>query len=96
MDKLLHIYGQGAWHEDVFIVGNRDSLIALRNQIDATLNNNSIRQDYWVGDGEGYGVTIKLLEGDWNTEEWRRLAVPYYEDYAMEKSDTALSPWEIK
>lgn len=58
---LLHVYGQSAWHDDVFIVGNRQALKALREAIGKALEQGQGEtNDVFVADGEGYGVAEKL------------------------------------
>ena len=101
-DKLLHVYGQDAWHDDVWIVGNRPALQLLRNTLDNALAKGMDTTEQidepglFVNDGEGYEVRVLFLEGDWDTMAWRRLAVPYTEDCAKETHENALWPWDIK
>lgn len=94
-DKLLHIFGQGAYHDDVDIVGNREALEELRDTISEALCGVPHHMEAFVNDGEGYSVIVRLLEGDWDASSWQKLAVPYNEDYARENRDDALGPHQI-
>jgi len=93
--KLLHIYGQGAWHGDVYIVGNREALEELRDTIDEALCDVPHSMEAFVNDGEGYELKVVLHEGGWDTKSWKRLAVPYFEKCAIEKREDTIVPWEL-
>ena len=61
--KLLHIFGQGAWHEEVHIVGNREALEALRDTILSCIASKEARSmEAFVNDGEGYKVRDCRIE----------------------------------
>jgi len=94
--KLLHIYGQDAWHDSVHIAGNREALEELRETIDEALCGVPYSMEAMVNDGEFYDVRVVLLEGDWDAEYWQRLAVPYSADCAAEKREQAIMPWMLK
>lgn len=96
MDKLLHIFGQGAPHDDVEIVGNREALEELRKTISEALHGVPYSMEASVNDGEGYEITVQLLEGDWDTPAWRKLAEPYTEEWARGNREDAISPQEIR
>lgn len=95
-DKLLHIYGQDTWHDDVHIVGTEEALKELRDTIDEALCGVPHTMDAFVNDGEEYGIKIICMEGYWGTMAWRRLAVPYTADCAKEIHVDTLWPWDIK
>ena len=94
-DELLHIYGQCAFHDNVEIVGNREALEALRDTISEALYGIPHFMEPIVNDGEGYRVYVRLAEGDWDSMVWQKLAVPYMEDYASEKREGAIAPWQL-
>ena len=76
---ILHIYGQEAWHEPVLIYGTASSLKKLRDTIDITLSGGLNASEFFVNDGEGYTVQIKIVD-----EELEELAVPYSDPIAKE------------
>lgn len=62
---MLHVYGQQFWHSDALVVGTREDLERLRNQITAVLadeigvpGHNSNRETYFPSDGEGYSLLV--------------------------------------
>ena len=90
-DRLLHIYGQYQWHDDVQIVGNTEALRVLRNAIDMALEHGQAATlAFFVGDGEGYQVTVAKNDSGW--EEWGRFPAPYTSDYAQEKREGLPDP----
>jgi hypothetical protein len=72
--NILHIYGQGFWHDEVFIYGDRESFIALRDIL-----NNALQCQYQssalmsTNDGEYYQVTAKILD----SLKLKELKMPY-------------------
>lgn len=80
-DPMLHVYGQYCEHDDVQIVGNEVGLRALRDAIDRALAEGTADAgDFFVGDGEGYDVTVAKRDGDWS--QWGQYYVPYTADYS--------------
>lgn len=89
----LHIFGQNGFHDEVFIVGTADDLAKLAetiNTADSSIDGRS-EADFFVADGEGYKVIVLRA----SEEDMDKLAVPYYDEYAQEKRDDALSPGEV-
>lgn len=79
----LHIYGQYIWHDDVQIVGNTDAIVALRDALTESLEKGEAQvNDVFAGDGEGYGVTVRVTD----SEEWPRFMTPYAADYAQDSA----------
>ena len=77
--KEVQIYCQYIWHDDAYIVGNRDGLIALRDAVDTALSDSGIGQakaELSVSDGEGYDVFII------NAGNMEALILPYEANYA--------------
>lgn len=93
--RVLHIYGQGSFHDELAVMGNEAALQALAETIKKALTNGIATMDAFVSDGEGYTVRIKCLRGDWDTYEWQNLAVPYTADYASEKRPGAIYPDDL-
>lgn len=57
---MLHVYGQEYWHCDARIIGTREDLARLRNQITDALKAPSVGQ-YFQADGEAYDLKIATL-----------------------------------
>jgi len=81
MDKVLHIYGQYVWHDDVQICGTRGALESLRDTIDEALKIGGVAstEPFFCTDGEGYGITVYLTKG----LEMPIQGMPYAADYAQ-------------
>ena len=92
---LLHVYGQGAWHEDAYIVGNIAGLIRLYAAVGAACRSLEHHSSIEVStnDGEGYAVHIIRLE---DAARWIRLAVPYTADVAEERRESAIWPPDLR
>ena len=96
---LLHVYGQRAHHDDVFIVGNRSALKKLKKAIEEVLSKKEGGESIIavsVNDGEGYDLHITMDNSNWEKERWNKRAVPYTADYAVEKKENAIYPWRPK
>lgn len=78
---MLHIYGQEYWHCDARIIGTREDLARLRNQITDALKAPSVVEQYCPSDGEGYSVQIAVLD----EANMRKLPHAY--------SDECCGPW---
>ena len=90
---VLHIYPQGAWHDDVLIVGDKLALNYLRGAVNAVLEtefNPSKTTTVYTNDGEGYGIHVLCLP-----EVPDNLAVPYTEGIAKERRKGAVWPWGL-
>lgn len=92
---MAHIYGQNVWHDDVFIVANVRGLQALKRAIEDALAMGHGEAELLPADGECYNVVIFKFDHKFGSPEWNRLAVPYTEEYAREKRDKAIRPWEL-
>lgn len=92
MNRVLHVYGQRYWHDDVLILGDAEALQKLAATILQVLAGKPYRGrsiDVYAGDGEGYSVTVAYLD-DQNALE--NLAVPYTHPDAAERREDALWP----
>lgn len=59
----LHLYAQDSHHDDAQIMGDRESLIALREAIDEALaKDEEVAIEAFVNDGEGYQVHVTCLD----------------------------------
>ena len=87
--EWLHIYGQGAWHDDVYIVGNEIALMKLKDVIEGALTNQNHQDNFFVSDGEGYCVKVS------NVDNIEKYGSPYWEEVAQDKNPNALYPWLI-
>ncbi len=73
MDDLLHVYGQFAWHDDVFLIGDRDALMKLRDAVDQALEKGAGSFTGFVTDGEGFECHVHLAD----EKELLELKLPY-------------------
>ncbi len=63
MTNVLHVYGQGSQHDDVWIVGDREGLLRLRGAIDESLFFQDRRtRETFTADGEGYTVHVRVMD----------------------------------
>ena len=90
--KYLHIFNQYTWHDDAYIVGNREGLVALRDAINNYLETKQEEIEVLAGDGEGYDICItevedKLIE--------TRLALPYSDEIALGDPEQSIQPWDL-
>lgn len=103
--KKLHIYGQKAHHDDVDIVGDLEALEELKNTIVKAIEKHKLSDGklkiveekthhLFCTDGEGYNIVITLVDG--GSPIWDRLAETYTIDYARERREDAIWPWNIK
>lgn len=93
--KVVHLWAGASFHEDGYIVGNKEGLEALRRAIDYALVNSdcdvSISKtfDIFTSDGEGYDLHVIV------TKDTDKIALPYTEDFAEEHRDNAVYPWHM-
>lgn len=94
---LVHVHGQKAWHDDVYIVGNRAGLTVLHDAVNRALNNpdETASTEAFVSDGEGFELVIIHNDQPWQSDSWRRAAVPYTEEYARENRRNTVWPWNL-
>lgn len=79
---VAHIYAQGHWHDEAYIVADRDALLALRAAIDKALTEGHGATTLTPTDGEGYDLHIVRVDADWQSPEWQDLAMPYTDEVA--------------
>lgn len=80
---LLHIYSQGSWHEEAYIVGDRKALELLYKAIEAALQSQdgTDKVEVSVADGEGY--TVHIISHP--THRMENLTLPYSRDCFKDK-----------
>jgi len=93
-EKILHVYYyDSAWHDSAFIIGDKVALKALYAALGKVIESDkdeAIGVKFFVNDGEGFSVVI-IPEKD-----MEKMAVPYSNEYAQEKSKIAVWPWDLK
>lgn len=90
---IVHLYAQYQWHEDAYILANREGLLALQKAIAEALEKGHGSAEAFVGDGEGFSIRVVVKDEDLSA--WREVAVPYFSDAACEKNAKALWPWDL-
>jgi len=88
----LHIYGQTYPHDHAFLVGNKEALKALREAIDAALNNQAGGTTVFATDGEGYDVKVYCEEEE---EYWGKSKLPYNDRDMFIEYDEDVGPWDL-
>jgi hypothetical protein len=93
--KVVHLWAGEIFHEEGYIVGNKEGLEALRRAIDYAIVNSDCdmcdSKTFHIStcDGEGYDIHVVVTK---NTDE---IALPYTHEYATERRDNALYPWQM-
>jgi len=88
--NIVHVYAQGAWHDEAYICGTREALQQLRTAVDDALKKGSGVTQQSTNDGEGYDIHIIVATG----EQAMKLQLPYTNDIAADES-TRFGPWNI-
>lgn len=72
---ILHVHAQYQWHDDAFIVGDREALTQLRAAIDAALaaEDGLGRATTFTGDGEGFTAHVVRIDA----QRMERMRLPY-------------------
>jgi hypothetical protein len=95
MEKIpiAQLSAQHDWHDEAYILANREGLLALQKAIVKALKNGQGKEEAFVCDGEGFKICIIVKNED--LIDWREIAVPYVSDIASEKNVKALRPWDL-
>jgi hypothetical protein len=89
---VLHIYGQAAWHDYVYIAGNIRGIVRLRDALNKAIEGVAV-SNVFVNDGEGYTIAIKVC----SDEETAKLGVPYWDDTCgARQDDSEGQPWTMQ
>lgn len=90
--KVLHIFPQGSWHDEVMIAGNREGLLALKNAVEKALNNERFGESHaFVNDGEGFTILVAQL----HPSEMDAFKVPYTDEHAKALKGQGTDPWDF-
>ena len=90
---VLHLWQPFSYHDESYVVGNRDGLKRLRDALDIALRsvddaNTTVRDTAYIADGEGYDLVIQLVA------DTTHLATPYTSADAIDWREDAVKPWE--
>lgn len=90
--KVLHIYGQKAWHDEAAIVGTCAELIRLRDILSAVIRSGAKGiMETCTADGEGY--PLHVIPVSYQTSE--KLRLPYTDDLAADTGGEAVGWWTL-
>ncbi len=89
----MHVFGQLMWHDEIQIVGDTQSLLALKKAVEDALETGSGSSLAFTGDGEGYNILIARED---DKTVYDTLAVPYTDEMASEKNTTAVWPHTLE
>jgi hypothetical protein len=65
MSNILHLYAQAFQHQEAWVVGTKESLIALRDTINQVLESGEPKAvSAYTNDGEGYRVLVWGVSDD--------------------------------
>jgi hypothetical protein len=89
---VIHLWSPPSWHEDQYIVGNREGLEELVKLLQKVLAEEKEvhQEEFFTCDGEGYSLVVIHNEDDVN------MAVPYTESIASEKRKNAIFPYDVQ
>ena len=87
----VHIYGQGAWHDDIYIVGDKDGLKQLLRAVACAIHKGEGEADVFAGDGEGYTIRAAQVEPD----RTALLRTPYTDEIAADPRPNCIQPWKL-
>jgi hypothetical protein len=80
LTNVLHIYAQPYWHQCAFVVGDREALVKLREQIDAAIQGGPGKSETWfesfTNDGEGFETHVVCVTED----QAEKLMLPYTDE----------------
>ena len=88
--SVLHIHEQEGNHEEAWIVGNRESLTALRDALTRAIDSDQPQSCIsFASDGEGYHVLILRVE---DQKVWDTLRPPYCDPYGVDDGEVPSVP----
>ena len=94
--KLLHVYWLDAKGGECFIVGNRAGLLVLRHAIQTAIEKGrTVGEQVSAGDNEPYKVTVIMENSHLDSDAWKRMALPYVAEGAVDVRENALWPSEL-
>ena len=78
--NYLHIYAQARNHDGAYIVGTKESLLLLIEQISSTLRDGQYEQgSFFTADGEGFDLRVCVADED----DLQKLDLPYTDRKGM-------------
>ena len=89
---LMNVYGQEAQHEEVFIVGSRERLMALRDAIETALEKGQGNSEASVNDGEFYDIYVICPKDE---EVLKDMTMPYSAEWEKDMREKGTGPWEL-
>ena len=87
--NTLHIFGQEFWHDEAFLVGDRNALIELKKAIGVALDDKISKPIFMQNDGEGYFAIVVCAE---NLD---KLKTTYSAEEALDYSEKTLNPYDF-
>lgn len=97
-NKLLHFYGQHQPHQEAWVCGNKEGLIALRDLLDEAINKCSgscVTQgaslELTSSDGEDYKVLALCLSDSY----MEKLILPYTNETYLPAVSDKLVPFQL-
>jgi hypothetical protein len=96
MGTVLHLHAGNQWHDDGYVVGDRQGLLRLREAIDNALAFEAEKTGQscaavYVNDGEGYNCYVICVPN----AQIDSLAVPYTDSIASIQDSNVVLPWEF-
>jgi hypothetical protein len=91
---MVHIHGQELFHAPAYLVVNRAGAEDIIKALQQAILTGSSKCSAMVSDGEGYTIYVKLVDGDFGSDEWDKQRRPYTVDYAVDNRDDAEGPHE--
>lgn len=95
--KILNIHAQTEPHDESYIIGNHEGILALRDTLNAILDIEMDKKAIvnvvpatFTSDGEGFHCIIVKM----NDLDFDKMCLPYTADYIM-KIDGEIQPYQI-
>lgn len=91
-EPIIHVYAQGCWHDDAYIVANKEGLLALKKAVDEALEKGKGDAFVYAADGEEFTLLVLRIDGGLGEGMWPKIAMPYTDKYVSEERPDALWP----
>jgi hypothetical protein len=88
----LHVYGQQAHHDELYVVGDHAGLIHLRDALVRALRDGVGTGVAMPVDGEGYDLIVIRCDSQ---ADWERLRLPYTADWLVERERSKPHPADL-
>ncbi len=95
-EPIIHLWSGQIFHDDGYIIANKEGLEYLRDYINDVLEHGTHERndDVFTSDGEGYTLHIQKVDDGKDEAGIVYLAAPYTDDYAIERREYAIYPWD--